>query len=104
MVQIITALEMQALLAKGGVDVVDIRNDREWSEGHIPGSRAVTLDKIRANPDKTLPRSNIIFVCGQGLQSLTAAKLADRLGITQVYNLDGGTNGWTQAGLDLVTS
>jgi rhodanese-related sulfurtransferase len=103
MVRIITALEMQALLAKGEVDVVDIRNDREWSEGHIPGARAVTLDQIRANPDKTLPRSNIIFVCGQGLQSLAAAKLADRLGITQVYNLDGGINGWTHAGLQLVT-
>jgi rhodanese-related sulfurtransferase len=103
MVQIITAVEMQALLAKGEFDVVDIRNDREWAEGHIPGSRATTLDRIRANPDQNLPRSNIVFVCGQGLQSLTAAKLADRLGITEVYNLDGGINGWTQAGLELVT-
>jgi rhodanese-related sulfurtransferase len=43
-----------------------------------------------------------VFVCGQGLRSLTAAKLADRLGIGKVYSLDGGISNWTRAGLQLV--
>jgi rhodanese-related sulfurtransferase len=33
---------------------------------------------------------------------LTAAKLADRLGIGKVYSLDGGISNWTRAGLELV--
>jgi rhodanese-related sulfurtransferase len=93
---------MNALLVSGEVDVVDIRDTQEWSDGHIPGARLVPLDDLRADPAKTLPRSNIVFVCGQGLRSLTAAKLADRLGIGQVYSLDGGISNWTRAGLQLV--
>lgn len=93
---------MNALLVSGEVDVVDIRDTQEWSDGHIPGARLVPLDDLRADPAKTLPRSNIVFVCGQGLRSLTAAKLADRLGIGNVYSLDGGISNWTRAGLQLV--
>jgi rhodanese-related sulfurtransferase len=93
---------MNALLVSGEVDVVDIRDTQEWSDGHIPGARLVPLDDLRADPAKTLPRSNIVFVCGQGLRSLTAAKLADRLGIGKVYSLDGGISNWTRAGLQLV--
>ena len=93
---------MNALLVSGEVDVVDIRDTQEWSDGHIPGARLVPMDDLRADPAKTLPRSNIVFVCGQGLRSLTAAKLADRLGISKVYSLDGGISNWTRAGLQLV--
>ena len=102
MVQTLTPQEMSALLVSGEVDVVDIRDTQEWSDGHIPGARLVPLDDLRADPEKTLPRSNIVFVCGQGLRSLTAAKLADRLGICKVYSLDGGISNWTRAGLQLV--
>ena len=93
---------MNALLVSGEGDVVDIRDTQEWSDGHIPGARLVPMDDLRADPAKTLPRSNIVFVCGQGLRSLTAAKLADRLGIGKVYSLDGGISNWTRAGLQLV--
>ena len=102
MVQTLTPQEMNALLVSGEVDVVDIRDTQEWSDGHIPGARLVPLDDLRADPARTLPRSNIVFVCGQGLRSLTAAKLADRLGIGNVYSLDGGISNWTRAGLQLV--
>jgi len=102
MVQTLTPQEMSDLLADGEVDVVDIRDTQEWLDGHIPGARPVPLDDLRADPAKTLPRPNIVFVCGQGLRSLTAAKLADRLGLGKVYSLDGGISNWTRAGLQLV--
>jgi len=103
MVQTLTPQEMNALLVSGEVDVVDIRNTQEWSDGHIPGARLVPLETLRADPEKSLPRSNIVFVCSQGLRSLTAAKLADRLGIGKVYSLDGGISNWTRSGLKLVS-
>ncbi|WP_437313588.1 rhodanese-like domain-containing protein [Sorangium sp. So ce385] len=37
-------------------------------------------------------------------RTLTAAKLAERLGFSQLYNLDGGTSGWVKAGLPLEQS
>jgi len=93
---------MNALLVSGQIEVVDIRDTQEWTDGHIPGARLVPLEDLRADPAKTLPNSNIAFVCGQGLRSLTAAKLAERLGISNVYSLDGGISNWTRAGLELV--
>lgn len=89
------------LLQQGEVDLVDVREPREWNEGHIPGARLVPLDKLRADPVTALPRDNVVFVCAKGVRSLTAAKLAERLGFVQLYNLEGGTNGWAQAGLPL---
>ncbi len=38
-------------------------------------------------------------MCAKGARSLTAAKLAERLGFNPaLYNLDGGTSGWVKAG------
>jgi rhodanese-related sulfurtransferase len=62
----------------------------------------VTLDQLRADPEAALPRRDgVIFVCAKGVRSMTAAKLAQRLGYTSLYSLDGGTNAWAKAGREL---
>lgn len=98
----ITPKEMVALVAAGGVDVVDVREAREWATGHVPGARLVPLDALRADPAAALPKDNVIFVCAKGTRSATAAKLADARGLKQVYSLDGGTLAWAKAGLPIV--
>jgi rhodanese-related sulfurtransferase len=82
--------------------VVDVREVTEWSTGHLPGSRLVPLNNLRANPKTALPRDGIIFVCAAGIRSQTAAKVAEANGLIKVYNLSGGTRGWVNAGLPLV--
>lgn len=99
MVATVTPSELSALV---GVDLVDVRDEREWLAGHIPGSRNVPLDTLRADPDSYLARNKpIVFICARGVRSLTAAKLAERLGFSEIYNLDGGTQGWAKAGLEV---
>jgi rhodanese-related sulfurtransferase len=103
MVETITAQQMAALITTRDFDLVDVRDEHEWAAGHIPGARCVTIEALRADPDSALPRKDgIIFVCAKGMRSLTAAKLADRLGYTTVYSLDGGTNAWARAGYEVV--
>lgn len=103
MVVTLTAQELSDLVRTREVDVVDVREAQEWAAGHIDGARSVPLDDLRADPDSTLPRHDgIIFVCAKGIRSVAAAKLADRLGYTTLYSLEGGTNAWAQAGLPLV--
>ncbi|WP_437821329.1 rhodanese-like domain-containing protein [Sorangium sp. So ce1078] len=101
MIQTISPGEADALIKSGEVDVVDVREPREWSFGHVPKARLVPLDQLRADPQRALPRDRVVFVCAKGVRSLTAAKLAERLGFNQLYNLDGGTTGWVKAGLPL---
>jgi rhodanese-related sulfurtransferase len=94
--------QAQELIARGGFDIVDVREPREWSGGHLPGARLVPLDRLKASPKAALPRDGVIFVCAAGVRSQTAAKLAEANGLTNLYNLSGGTRGWVNAGLPLV--
>lgn len=93
--------EARRLFENGSVDIVDVRDVSEWNTGHIPGARLVPLDALRADPVAALPRDNVVFVCAKGVRSLAAAKLAERLGLSQLYNLEGGTSSWARAGLPL---
>jgi rhodanese-related sulfurtransferase len=102
MVNSVTPHEAQALIARGEVDIVDVREPGEWSRGHLAGARLVPLQKLRSNPKSELPRDGIIFVCAAGVRSETAARLAASLGLTNLYNLVGGTRSWANAGLPLV--
>jgi len=101
MVETLEAAAAAALLAQLDVDVVDVRDDREWNAGHLPGARHIPLEQLRADPEAYLAHKPILFVCARGVRSLTAAKLAERMGYSQVYNLDGGTAAWSKAGLPL---
>jgi len=101
MVENVSAPELLALLS-AELDLVDVRDEAEWLAGHVPGTRNIPLDTLRADPDAFLAKDRpVVFVCARGVRSLTAAKLAERLGYATVYNLDGGTQGWAKAGLEL---
>jgi len=104
MVATISPREAADIISSHDVDVIDVRDEDEYSSGHIPGARPVPLDQLRADPETVLRRDSIIFVCAKGVRSLTAAKLAERLGFSKLYNVDGGTAGWVKAGLPLVAA
>lgn len=101
MIRAITPSEMAELIQSGAVDVVDVRDSREWASGHVPRARHVPLDQLRENPRGALTRDGVVFVCAKGVRSLTAAKVAEKIGLSDVYSLEGGTSGWVRAGLPL---
>jgi rhodanese-related sulfurtransferase len=102
MVNSIGPLQAQELMSRGGLDIVDVREPAEWFHGHLPGARLVPLQRLRSDPRQLLPRDGIIFVCAAGVRSHVAAKVAEAQGLTQLYNLTGGTRSWVNAGLPLV--
>ena len=73
------------------------RNIDEYNREHIEGSVNVPLssiDKIDYEKD-----AFIIVYCQSGMRSVEAAKKLNKLGYTNLYNLDGGLINW---GFDLV--
>lgn len=104
MVVTLSPSQLSELLAKPNVQLIDVRAYNEYSGGHIEGAHSVPLEQLRADPERELSHdAEIVFVCAKGVRSLTAAKLAERLGYEHVYNVDGGTAAWARAGLPLVS-
>jgi rhodanese-related sulfurtransferase len=103
MVHAITPTDLAQLVATTDVDLIDVREQSEWDAGHIEGARLVPLAQFRADPDAVLVRGRtIVFICAKGVRSMTAAKLAERFGYENLYNLEGGTKEWARVGLPIV--
>jgi sulfur-carrier protein adenylyltransferase/sulfurtransferase len=88
------------LLSEDEVALVDVREQGEWDEGHIPGAvhipRSFLESRIeRAAPDRSRP---VLLYCGSGNRSAFAAKTLEELGYESVYSLAGGFTDWKRNG------
>jgi hydroxyacylglutathione hydrolase len=82
-----------------GYEVVDVRENWEWEQGHIVGARHVVLASILARPDLHRFRERTIFNCEVGERSAVAAEMAVAQGVHDVVNFRGGMKAWREAGL-----
>jgi rhodanese-related sulfurtransferase len=81
--------------------LVDVREDREWDVGHLPGAIHLGKGIIERDIELAIPDVNaeIILYCGGGFRSVLAAENLRRMGYSNVTSMDGGYRGWTEAGL-----
>lgn len=80
--------------------LIDVREESEWSRGHLPGAVHIGKGVIERDIEKTLPDENaeIVLYCGGGFRSALAAENLQRMGYRNVTSMDGGYRGWTDAG------
>jgi rhodanese-related sulfurtransferase len=76
--------------------LIDVREDHEWAEGHVPGAihlgRGIIERDIEvAVPDKAAP---LVLYCGGGFRSALAADNLQKMGYTNVLSMDGGMRAW----------
>lgn len=97
----LTVQDVKAKLDRGeDFLLVDVREDHEWDKGHLPsamhlGKGVVERDAEEKIPDKAAP---IVCYCGGGFRSAMVADNLQKMGYTNVWSMDGGWRGWTQAG------
>lgn len=99
-------------LSENGLQILDVRDQEEWDEGHIDGahfmpytSLAPQLD-IPAQIDK-LPVAldeQLAVTCATGKRSSTAVSMLLRHGYQNVYNVTGGMEAWKNAGFEMIDS
>lgn len=84
--------------------LVDIREDHEWANGHIPGAIHLGKGIIERDIEKQAPDPNtrLILYCGGGFRSALAAENLQKMGYRHVESMDGGWRGWLEAGLPTV--
>lgn len=92
----VNAEAFKEFLVNGDVQLVDVRTESEFIQGHIPGAilADVTngdLQKVIAQLDKDKP---VLIYCRSGNRSVTASKMMAREGFTQIVNLKRGMLEW----------
>lgn len=81
--------------------VVDVRQDSEWTAGHLPGAVHVELGALTG---AAVPDGPVTVMCGHGERAMTGASILEARGHRQLSVLAGGPGDWHHAtGLDLQT-
>lgn len=84
-----------------GIHVLDVREDIEWSHGHIDGAMHIPLAQLTTRIGE-LPEGRTLVVCKVGGRSAQAVAYLSALG-HDVVNLEGGMIDWSAANRPMVS-
>jgi rhodanese-related sulfurtransferase len=81
--------------------LIDVREDNEWAQGHLPGALHLGRGIIERDIEQRVPQpdTKLVLYCGGGFRSALAAENLQKMGYTNVESMDGGWRGWRDAGL-----
>ena len=91
----VTVQELKALRdQQADVLVIDVREAREFRQGHIPDAQLMPLAKIFKDSTLVAQDQAIVFVCGSGRRSLRVAQFLSHKGYQNITILTGGMSEW----------
>ena len=79
--------------------LIDVREPDEYAQARVPGAVLIPLGEVEDRISEFPTDVPVILVCRSGARSAMAAQMlrANQFPGT-LYNLEGGTMGWVQAG------
>jgi glyoxylase-like metal-dependent hydrolase (beta-lactamase superfamily II)/rhodanese-related sulfurtransferase len=87
------------------LQVLDVRDQREWDNGHLPGSTLTTWHDITQLPDGLDAGRPIAVMCASGQRAATGASLVRRRGASKVSHVvNGGVPKLGRLGIELETA
>ncbi len=81
--------EQIALLEEGTYELIDVRSELEYENGHIKGAKNIPLDSIRGRLSELDKNKTIVEYCQVGLRGYIADRLLTQYGF-KVLNVTGG--------------
>lgn len=100
----VTSQQLTNLVNTAGAVVVDVRDAKEFREGHITDSRNVPYSQLQEKIGELSSYKDkpVILVCKMGQHAGAAGRLLTKAGFTDVRRLSGGISTWTADRLPLV--
>ena len=95
-----TPREVAHLLARGEIQLVDVRQRYEHEAGRVGGDRLVELGDLAARAQDIDRAKPIVFYCRSGARSAMATQAFRQAGF-DAYNMTGGLLEWEASGLPL---
>ena len=89
MYKTIMALELEEIVRKNKVNIIDVREEDEIKAGHIPGIIHMPLSEFGKHLDKINKNEHYYIVCRSGQRSGVASKFLSEQGF-DVTNVLGG--------------
>lgn len=92
-----------AKLRDQGAFILDVREQSEWDQFHIPGAMLIPLGSL---PDQLakIPRDKtVIVVCRTGRRSAEGRDILLKAGYEKVTSMAGGVTEWQSKGLPIET-
>ncbi len=91
----------ERLHTKGGLVLVDVRQESEWQAGHIPGAIHIEAGRLSEQALGLAPETPIAVHCGHHDRSVTGLALLERQGFRHLLLMDGGFSAWEAAGFEV---
>ncbi|WP_100623403.1 rhodanese-like domain-containing protein [Candidatus Coxiella mudrowiae] len=85
-------------------DLIDVREESEWDNGHLPGAIHLGKGVIERDLEKVIPNNQrkLVLYCGSGFRSALAADSIQKMGYRNVLSMGGGVIAWKEAGFLVV--
>jgi hydroxyacylglutathione hydrolase len=88
-------IELAGVADQAPGTVLDVRQQAEFTSGHLPGARHVELGSLTGA--RKLPAGRLAVMCGHGERAMTGASLLQRAGRGDLTVLVGGASDWSEA-------
>lgn len=97
---LLSPVEATLLINREDAVVVDVRDQGEYAQGHIPNARHVPLGELarRSGELEKFKDRPLILCCASGTRSASAVSQLKKAGFEKLYNLRGGLLEWEKAG------
>jgi rhodanese-related sulfurtransferase len=92
--------EAAEAMQRGNAYLLDVREDHEWQQLHVPGARHIPMSRLQSEWE-TLPRDRpVLVLCAVGGRSQAVARFLAAQGY-EASNIVHGIMGWQRAGLEV---
>ena len=101
--QAVSPEEARTWLAEKKAVMIDVREDNEFKQQHIPNAIHIPLGQLPQRLAELAPYKETIIIaqCRSGHRSQQAIKILQSSGFSNLYNLEGGILAWHKAGLNI---
>lgn len=88
-----------ALQERDDVLLIDVREQWEYDEGHIPGITHIPMNEIPNRLSEIPTDKTVVLTCRSGNRSGQVTDYLQQQGFDNVHNMSGGIVAWQGAGL-----
>lgn len=97
----LSTLQATQLINSRDAVVIDVRDQADYARGHIANSKSIPAAVFAERKDEIdkLKDTPVIVSCDTGMRAGASAEALRKLGVKEVFTLQGGLNAWRDAGL-----